>query len=172
MLARETEAVYLSLGEYVLEHRLFAGFDRKRTTRIVDVNRARKRIRTITQSIQTPLIIDTHHPEGIVPDRVASHIFVLRCDPRILIRRLQRKKWSREKIRENVMGEILDYCYINARSNYAKSKVVQLDTSSSNPKQTVKAALRILSGAKPAILRVDWLRVLEKESIWKYLVEC
>ena len=170
MLAREIGAEYLSLGKYISDHRLFSGVDRKRKTQVVDVIRTRGRMRRFTKSDAPPLIVDTHHPEGIVRNNVTALVFVLRCDPTVLIRRLQRKKWYQEKIRENVMAEILDYCFINAQSYYASEKVVQLDTSWSSVKSSVKAAKNILSGTKPPSLRVDWLRKLEKDpSLSKYL---
>jgi adenylate kinase len=170
MLAREIGAEYLSLGKYISDHRLFSGVDRKRKTRVVDLIRTRHRMRSFTEPDAPPLIVDTHHPEGIVRNNVTSLVFVLRCDPTILIRRLQRKKWHQEKIRENVMAEVLDYCFINAQSYYTRGKIVQLDTSRSSVKGSVKRAKKILSRTKPPSLHVDWLRKLEKDpSLSKYL---
>jgi adenylate kinase len=170
MLAKEINAEYLSLGKYISEHGLFSGFDRKRRTRVVDLVRTREGVHRFTNSGPAPIVVDTHHPEGIISNNVATTIFVLRCDPTILIRRLQGKKWVRQKIRENVMAEILDYCFIKARNYYAGGKVVQLDTSRSSVKHSVRAAKNILSGRKPPNLRVNWLTKLEKNaSLSKYL---
>ena len=169
MLTREIGAEYLAVGKYVSENRLYT-LDSKRKTKVIDVTRTRNRMRKFTKSDARPLIVDTHHPEGIIPNNVTTLVLVLRCDPTVLIRRLQRKKWRQEKIRENVMTEILDYCFINAQSYYAIGKVVQLDTSRSSVKRSVKTAKNILSGTKPASLHVDWLWKLEKdESLSKYL---
>jgi len=170
MLARDLGAEYFSLGEYVTKRHLFSGLDRKRRTKVVDMTNTRSRMQRLTHLNGRPLIVDTHHPEGIVLNNVTTAVFVLRCDPAILIRRLRTKKWSRKKIHENVIAEALDSCYIHARSYYASRKLVQLDTSHSSVKHSVKAAKRILSGGKAPIRRVDWLSKLENdESLSKYL---
>jgi adenylate kinase len=169
-LTRELRGEYLSLGKYVTKHRLFRGLDKRRRTRVVDITRTRRRMRQFTHPNIRPLIVDTHHPEGIVPNNMTIVVFVLRCDPVILIRRLRRKKWHHEKIRENVMAEALDSCYITARSYYANRKLVQLDTSHSNVKQSVETAKNILSGKKAPVLSVNWLGKLEKDaSLARYL---
>ena len=137
---------------------------------MVNITKTRGRMQRFTHLNGRPLIVDTHHPEGIVLNNVTTVVFVLRCDPVILIRRLRQKKWSREKIRENVMAETLDSCYIYARSYYGSQKLVQLDTSHSSVKHSVKIAKSILSGAKIPTPRVNWLGKLENdESLSKYL---
>ena len=170
MLAREIGGKYLSLGTYVSKHRLFSGVDKKRRTKVVDVTKTSRRMRSFTDPSAVPLVVDTHHPEGIIPNNMTSFVFVLRCDPTILIRRLRRKKWGQEKIRENVMAELLDYCLIHAQTYYANRKLVQLDMSHSSVKRSVKTAVNILSGTKAPILRLNWLSKLETNaSLSKYL---
>lgn len=58
----------------------------------------------------------------------ADLVIVLRCSPGELEKRLLKRKYRREKIKENAMSEILDYCYINALENYGKGKVMQIET--------------------------------------------
>jgi len=155
---------------YVSKHRLFSGVDKKRRTKVVDVTKTCRQMRSFADPSAAPLVIDTHHPEGIIPNNMTTFVFVLRCDPAILIRRLRRKKWNREKIRENVMAEILDYCLIHAQACYANRKLAQLDTSNSSVEQSVKVAINILSGTKAPILRLNWLSKLETDvPLSKYL---
>ena len=169
-LADEIGAQYVSLANYATEHRLYSGVDRRRKTRIIDVRKTRAKICKLVGSASLPLIVDTHHPEGIVPNNAVRIVFVLRCDPSILARRLRKRKWSQEKIVENVISEILDYCFINARSYYANRKVTQLDTSRSSLKRSVSMAKNILAGGKPPTRRVDWLtKVSKSSSLSKYL---
>ena len=169
-LANEMGAQYVSLGKYVTEHRLYSGVDRRRKTRIIDVPKTRAKLFKLVKSASLPLIIDTHHPEGIIPNNATRIVFVLRCNPIILAQRLRKKKWSHEKITENVVAEILDYCLINARSYYTKKKVTQLDTSRSSVKRSVLTARKILAGEKPPARPVDWLsKVSKSSSLSKYL---
>jgi adenylate kinase len=171
-LADEIGAHYVSLANYATEHRLYSGVDRRRETRIIDVRKARAKIRKLVDSASFPLIIDTHHPEGIVPNNAVRMVFVLRCDPSILAQRLRKRKWSREKITENVMSEILDYCFINARSYYANRRVIQLDTSRASVQRSVSIAKSILAGERPPTCRVDWLTKVSKSSSLSNYLKC
>jgi len=164
MLARDLNGEYLSLGKYITGRRLFSKFDDRRRTRVVDMAKTRKRLRRLVTLSNRPLIVDTHHPEGIITNKMVTFIFVLRCNPVILMRRLRRKKWSSEKVRENVMAETLDSCYIHARSYYSNRKVAQLDTSHSSVKRSIKTAESILSGGEAPILKINWLRTLENDA--------
>lgn len=44
---------------------------------------------------------------------------VLRCEPRHLWDRLKKRRYPFQKIRENVLAEILDYCGVTATKHYA-----------------------------------------------------
>jgi len=170
-LAHEINAQYISLANYATEHRLYSGVDRRRKTRIINVRRTRGEIRKLLSSASLPLVIDTHHPESIVPNNAVRIVFVLRCDPSVLVRRLRNRKWGQEKITENVMSEILDYCFIKARSCYARRKIMQLDTSRSTVKHSVSMAKNILAGGKLPIQTVDWLTPLSKSSFLSMYLE-
>lgn len=169
MLAKQLKAHYFSLGSYIIQHGLYQSVDRKRKSKIVDVIEARRRMRTIL-SKHPFLIVDTHTPEGIVPRDATRMVFVLRCNPQLLERRLRRRKWLVEKVKENVMAEILDSCLITAQKYYGKKKVTQLDTSYASAKNSALLAIKILSRPKFSKPSVDWLRKLETDkSFEKYL---
>jgi len=169
-LAKQMDAQYLSLGEYVTQNRLFKGIDRSRRTKIVDVQRTRSRLREVFLGSDL-LIVDTHIPEGIVPNNATRIVFVLRCNPRILWRRLTSRRWSREKVRENVMAELVDYCLIAARTTYGRSKVVQLDMSHGSVNRSVSLAKQILLSSKSYSLSIDWLTKLAKDEPFLKLLE-
>ena len=169
MLAKQMAAEYLSLRDYILEHRLYKGIDRRRKSKIVNLVKTRTHLRNIIAK-RDSLIVDTHIPEGIVPGNSTRMVFVLRCDPQILERRLRRRKWTSEKVKENVMAEILDCCLIAAQSKYGKRKVVQLDTSRTSVKHSVLVARKIISRSKSFTSSMDWLEKLENDrSFAKYL---
>lgn len=170
MLARQLKAHYFSLGLYIVHNGIYVSVDRKRKSKIVDISKARRMIRTII-SENPSLIVDTHMPEGIVPKHATRRVFVLRCNPQILEHRLRRRKWTVEKVKENVTAEILDSCLIAAQKYYGNRKVEQLDTSSASVKSSVLLARKILSRSRTSRLSVDWLSKLEKDKTFeKYLM--
>ena len=172
MLARHLNAEYLPVGKFITRHHLFRRYDEKRRTKVVDMTKTSRRMRRLIKLSDHTIVVETHHPEGIIANDLANVVFVLRCKPSILMRRLRRKKWSNEKIRENVMAEILDSCYIHARSYYVRRKLVQLDTSHSNVKRSVRLAEKVLSGGKKPISRVNWLRDLENDASLSRYIGC
>lgn len=58
----------------------------------------------------------------------ADYIFVLRCNPKILNKRISKRKYSKRKISDNLMAEMLDYCTQRVELVYGK-KPLELDTS-------------------------------------------
>lgn len=86
-------------------------------------------------------------------------VIVLRCDPRVLVRRLKKRKYSQKKITENLLCEYLDYCFIRALENCVAKKVVQVNNT--RPLTPAKILAEIKAGRKAK--GIDWTRGREKE---------
>ncbi len=83
-------------------------------------------------------------------------VIVLRCHPEVLARRLESRKWSLAKVRENALAESLDI--ILAEAVDSGSPVFEVDTTELSPPETEGAALEILAGEKEkyAVGNIDW----------------
>jgi adenylate kinase len=114
------------------------------------------------------IIVDSHVP-GICPEKFTKQVFVLRCDPRILEKRLRYRGWSEKKIQENVLAEILDICLGEAIDEYGTHRVEQLVTSRYDIESCVRFAKRILSHQKTRKVTVDWLSEVALDISSKYL---
>jgi adenylate kinase len=80
-------------------------------------------------------------------------VFVLRCEPPVLRRRLMAREYSGLKARENIEAEALDYCTILAERNYRR--VYDIDaTHSLAPKTAARIARIIKKGGRGD--SVDW----------------
>jgi len=86
-------------------------------TQVVDEDIIQEKIKDMDD-----IIIDSHFAHVFEVDLV----FVLRCEPKILFDRLKNRNYSGEKIRENVMAEILDYCVLDALQYHAPEKVFEI----------------------------------------------
>jgi len=169
-LAREIEADYLPLTQYVSRHGLYAGFDRERGSKIINASRTQASLRSLLSRSSGFTVVDTHVPEGIVPKEIVKQVFVLRCHPRILETRLQRKNWRPSKVRENVLAEILDSCLTSAAKYYGLRRVIQVDTSRASVRQCVASAKRTLQNRPARKVKVDWITTLDNEhSLDRYL---
>lgn len=168
--AKEVGASYVSLAQFVSNYKLFTGFDRKRESRIVNLAQARESLTSLLSHTPGLTIVDTHIPEGIVTKEIAKLVFVLRCHPRILEKRLKAKNWKAKKIRENVLAEMLDACLTPAVKYYGWRRVIQLDTSHASVGKCVATAKRILRHPTKRRVKIDWITTLDKEdSLDSYL---
>lgn len=66
---------------------------------------------------------------------LGNEIFILRCNPSELKRRLNDREYSEDKIKDNLEAEALDYCSQVAAKHY--KKVIDVDTTGLTVNQTV-----------------------------------
>jgi len=164
-LAKSIGAGYLNLTQYVSQNKLYARIDPTRHTKVVNVARTRNSLRKALAGKRGSLVVDSHIPEGIVPRQLVRRVFVLRCHPKVLESRLRAKNWKPNKIRENVLSEILDSCLTSAVRYYGWRKVVQLNTSSGSMRRFIASAQRSLRGKLKRRARFDWLKELDKQGL-------
>jgi adenylate kinase len=93
-----------------------------------------------------------------LPRGAVDACVVLRCDPRVLKKRLEARRYRKKKIAENVLCEILDYCLVKSEAHYGEKRVVQVNaTKRVSAEKIVRAALNKRSDS------VDWTRLLLDE---------
>ncbi|MHC1710525.1 MAG: adenylate kinase family protein [Methanomassiliicoccales archaeon] len=83
-------------------------------------------------------------------------VIVLRCHPEVLAKRLEARKWSIAKIRENALAESLDI--ILAEAMDSEVPVFEVNTTELSLPDTEGAVLAILAGEKEkyAVGNIDW----------------
>ena len=69
----------------------------------------------------------------------ADFVVVLRLHPELLEERLSRKRYSPEKIMDNVFCEGIDYCKKHALRNYRKEKVLDVQA-----QKTIKETMQLI----------------------------
>jgi adenylate kinase len=124
------------------------GYDRKRKTKEVDVSKLRKAM----SAMKEDMLLEGHFSHMLGVD-VA---IVLRCSPEKLEKRLRKKGWSEEKVRENVEAEAVDVVLIEALEN--APEVCEVDTTKLSPKKVAEIVERIIAGEseKYPVGNVDW----------------
>ncbi|MBS3067399.1 AAA family ATPase [Candidatus Micrarchaeota archaeon] len=138
-------------------------FNIEKGERIVDVDKLKKAIIKELEKPKNNIIIEGHLAcEMHLP---AKFVFVLRCNPKILRKRLQKRKYPKEKIDENLLAEMLDYCTQLARKNYKKPKIIELDTAKRNLNKCVVEIINVIKGKKKKIDDVDYNKELIKHLI-------
>jgi len=98
------------------------------------------------------------HFEGVAEGHVLCELrlpataIVLRASPRAIRRRLEPRHYSKQKLKDNIEAEALDYCAIMARKNY--KQVADVDTTGLKPPQSATKAINYMQKGKSD--SVDW----------------
>ncbi len=143
-LAKRIGYRYVDLVRFIKKNNIYEGYDKKRKAIIVDEKKLKK-------LKFEDAVIDGHLSHFIPSDL----IIVLRLDPKELERRLKRRKYSSEKIKENVEAEILDVIYYEALKN--GKNVFQINATNRKTEEVVEIILKILKGKKVKSDAVNWL---------------
>lgn len=133
-----------------------------------------KKVATIIESklgeSQRTLIVGHLAPYVLKKEWIDLTI-VLRKSPYAILSTLENRKYSAEKIRENVASEILGIILYDSVQCFGKEKIAELDTTQSTPAEVCKKIVSLLSaktGRKIGV--VDWLSlVYEKGDVRRFL---
>ena len=148
-----------------------SGYDKKRQTLIADSNKLAQRVQQAASNTSKTLILDGHYATDIVPAKQVTKVFVLRCHPEELRKRMDERGFQGSKVKENLAAEILDVCLADAVADVGEDKICEIDTTHQTVDATVSQILSILRDKKRCTIGiVDWLGRLEEEgSLDQYL---
>jgi len=171
LLAKELQASYVDPKNLLRRKDVDYTYDEKRRTRTVSHARLRNALCTHAARVDHGLVIDSHvAPEiGAFPKLVRAT--VLRCDPIVLQRRLERKRWSKSKISENLQAEILDICLWDAVKNYGWNRILEIDTTEKTPSHVIHLIMKDMHKKQTQRQpKVDWLLSLKRRgNLTRYL---
>lgn len=96
---------------------------------------------------------------------------VLRRSPYAIVSTLENRKYSAEKIRENVASEILGIIMYDSVQCFGKEKIAELDTTLSTSAETCEKIISIIEGKmNRKIGVVDWLSLVhERGDVGRFL---
>jgi len=155
----------VSLNVLLKNKKIKSVLDRKRHSRIVDIKDVRGVVQKEVQKDKINIV------EGHLSHLLdADIIIVLRCRPDILKKRMHKKKWNKNKIKENTDSEILDAITIEALEHHPKNKIIEVDTTKKSPRSTALLIKKVLSNyrlqKKYCVGKIDW-----SEKFADYLIE-
>jgi adenylate kinase len=136
--------------------RLYVGYDRKRKSWIVDMQKMKREMRKIERQ-EKDLIVESLYAHFFDAGIVA----VLRCKPKVLEKRLKKKYSWHTKIAENREAEIIGLITQEAVEIHGRKKVFEFDTTNITPNQTATQIKRVIEGKnfrkKYKAGSIDWL---------------
>ncbi len=132
MLVKALRQRVVHINDFAKKNKLFIG--KSRGSYIVDLKKLKRKLANVDGVLESHLLCEFPLPGSIV--------FVLRCDPKVLAKRLLKRKYLRKKIKENLEVEALDYCSIKAEKNY--DRVYDVDTTHRPINRVVRKIILIL----------------------------
>ena len=162
-LAQKLNAQYINLTDYAKTNNLTLGEDKQRKTTIINEQAMQQKLAQTINAAQTDIIIDGHYAAAVTPPNLATHVFVLRRNPKQLKQYMEKCGFDGQKLWENLSAEILDSCLIEALQTQ-QGKVCELDVTGKTVEETVNEILDVLDKGKKCYSGiVDWLGMLERE---------
>lgn len=123
-LANKLKLSYLSINDVIDDHKISKSYDKKRKSKIVDVDKLNKVLIGLIKNSKKKLVIDGHLSHYL-PRKYVDVCYIVKCGLKELKKRLEKRGYSKQKIRENLDAEIFDVCLEEAREQGHKIKVVE-----------------------------------------------
>lgn len=109
-LAKKLKYEYVDVHNMIKKEKLHEHYDFKRKSYVVD---EKKLVKFLVKNFKGKFVLDSHLSHYI-PKKYAEKCYVLKCDLKVLKKRLVSRKYSKQKIRENLDAEIFDVCLVEA----------------------------------------------------------
>ena len=149
-VAKELGMELIDIGEVAIAKE-FGQRDERRDTFEVDTEKLKKELEK-----KDNCIFVSSYSEFMNVDLA----IVIRCNPKVLKKRLEKRNWSKEKIKENLEAECLDSCLISALDN---CKVVYEVDNSGDLEDAVREVIRTIKvRPKQIIGRYDYSEFVDK----------
>jgi len=140
------------------------GFDEKRDSKIVDIDALNKYVKNNYKNCGT-VLVDGHLSHLL---KCADKVIVLRCHPDELRKRLSKKGWKKEKIKENLEAEILDVVLCESVEFHSEKNIFEMNTTDDSIDSVVSQIIKIIDEGfknmkKYNIGDIDWSEEILKD---------
>lgn len=129
-VAKQLQTAYnipvLEINKIVKEKELFLGYNHRRDTLIIDKVAVEDYLTKCLVELEVVLVVG-HYVE-FPALQTARLVFVLRCNPAILRKRLQERGYVQVKIDENIDSEIMQVCLEEGRAFFRDAVILEFDT--------------------------------------------
>lgn len=125
-LALKFKFKYLDVKSLINRKKIAIYYDKKRKTKVIDIEKLNKNIiEEISLVKDKGIVVDSHLSHNL-PKKYVDLCVITKCNLKELSKRLNKRRYGKEKVRENLDSEIFDICYQEAKE--AGHKVVVVDT--------------------------------------------
>ena len=154
----------ISLNEIAIKNSFISGIDKKRNSKILDIKRLNEYI--YKNYASGDLVFIEGHAAHFLNS--AEKVILLRCRPKKLKKRLEKKGWNEEKVKENIEAESLDVILCETVEYFPEDSIFEIDTSNKTIESISESIVEIIkSNFKPIkkynIGKIDWSEEIFKD---------
>lgn len=139
LIAKKFNFKCINVNKFIKENKLYNYFDRKRNCFVVDVKKLNKYLIKLIKKSKSNLIIDSHLAHYLPKNHVDLCI-ITKCNLKELKLRLNKRKYDKLKIKENLESEIFDVCLNEAKE--LGHNVLVVDTTKAVKDLNIKILLK------------------------------
>jgi len=140
---------YINVGEFAKDN---FDFPIEEDEIIIDEKEVEKKLKELEN-----IVIDSHIPFK------ADKALILRCNPIILLERLRQRGYPEEKIKDNLLSEILDYEIYAVKELFNEEDIYEV--LSENIDETIEEILEITKGKGKSLKNGNHFNFLTEENI-------
>ena len=127
-LARAREYLYFDVTEFVKKYKVYDYYDRSLKTYVVDVDELVNLLSEVIGGMKKEGwkgVVFDGHLSHYLPKKLVDYVVVIRCDVKTLRKRLEKRKYSKKKIEENIEAEIMETCLIESKEMGHIVKIIE-----------------------------------------------
>lgn len=122
LISKKYKLKYIDVNRIIKYNKLYDSYHKKLKTYEVDIKKLNKVLIKLIKK-ENNLVIDSHLSHYL-PKRYVDLCIITKCDLKTLKKRLEKRKYSKEKIRENLDAEIFDVCLTEAEEKGHRIKII------------------------------------------------
>jgi len=122
-IAKQKKLRYIDVNKLIKDNKLYSYYNKKDRSYVVDVKKLNKFLVKLIKK-EDNLVLDSHLSHYL-PGKYVDLCIVTKCSLKEMKRRLEKRKYPAEKIRNNMECEILDVCLVEALENRHKVKIIR-----------------------------------------------
>jgi adenylate kinase len=131
---KQWDITVISLKELAIEHDFIESYDETRKSNILDIDAIENYLQANLDT--NDLIVIESHLSHLLD--LVELVIVLRCHPKELRKRLLKRNWSWNKIKENLEAEILDVILCESVEYHKNEYVWEIETSTKTSNQVAE----------------------------------
>jgi adenylate kinase len=122
-IAKEKKLEYIDVNQLIKDNKLYSYYSKKDKSYVVDTTKLNRFLVKIIKK-NKKIVLDSHLTHYLNPKYVDLCI-ITKCDLKRLKKRLEKRKYSKQKIKNNLECEAFDVCRIEALEKGHKVKVIE-----------------------------------------------